>query len=367
MGSNAQKLCSDDLIFEILTRTSLRTLDTCKCVSKNWYNLIYESDFKPTYCHRTNNLAGYFIQNRDDNISLFVEMPEKDNKNSNKIDKFPNDIKILASCNQGLLYCINERTCRYYVCKPATRQWQPLPNPKLGYLANAVAIMVLGSTPLRYKIICLYDNIYNPVTRAEIFDSKCWSWRRLRNIDRRWNDITLSFYPAIRVGKSVHWLTEHPSRGVHTVLSFHEPDESFARFSLSQSSKRLVNYKGKLGVIKSLEKYPDRVMQLWVKYNDRWTLEMVVSLSRIIARNLKWPRLIDFYDTDIVFIESGSEGLFYKLEDRSVRKVFKVSLDKIRYRNVFFEFRSDWEPVDLRGGRLLSYIRRLSIKTLMCS
>ncbi|KAL3619419.1 hypothetical protein CASFOL_036989 [Castilleja foliolosa] len=166
MGSDDQKLCSD-VILEILT---LKTLDTCKCVSKKWNNLIYESNFKSTYRNRTNNLVGYFIQ--------------------------------------------------------SSKQW-----------TNCIPVFV-----------------------------------------------------------------------------------------------------------EMLEK--DKVMELWLKGNDGWTLEMAVSLSSLIGRNL---HPIDFYDADIVFIESDWEVVFYKLEDRGVIRKVELGRDFEDGRNKHFEFRSDWEPVDLRG------------------
>jgi len=50
-----------DVAFEILTRTSLETLDACRVVSKTWNVMTYESSFMQSYCHRTNNISGYFL------------------------------------------------------------------------------------------------------------------------------------------------------------------------------------------------------------------------------------------------------------------------------------------------------------------
>lgn len=44
------------IIFDILTRTSLKTLDICKAVNKEWHDLIYESSFMPQFCTRTRGI-----------------------------------------------------------------------------------------------------------------------------------------------------------------------------------------------------------------------------------------------------------------------------------------------------------------------
>ncbi|KAL3649993.1 hypothetical protein CASFOL_006396 [Castilleja foliolosa] len=355
------KLCWD-MIFEILTRTSLRTLDTCKCVSKKWNNLVYESSFTPLYYNRTNNVSGYIInkltRRYDHSIYVLVTMPPDhpdDKTTGNKIDNyFPENMNILASCNQGLLCCEKHYyKTSYYVGKPTTRQWQALPNPKLRFITLGFAIMVLGSAPLRFKIIRLsyepnhklrWPGMY--ALRCEIFDSKswCWSWKQT-GLHLRCFDYS---HPAVCVGKSVYWLTDGDN-----VVSFHEPDESFEKFSLPQvvnksriNSCRLVNYKGTLGMTR-LPEERDKVMELWLRCNNNgWTLEMAVSNS-CLRRSCYPP---DFYDAAgrIVFIKTCKEAMFCKLEDAgSVRKVDLDQADRICKQ--YFQYRSDWEPVDLRG------------------
>lgn len=48
----------DDAAFEILTRTSLETLDACRVVNKTWNMMTYEPSFMASYCRRTNNISG---------------------------------------------------------------------------------------------------------------------------------------------------------------------------------------------------------------------------------------------------------------------------------------------------------------------
>lgn len=156
---------SSDIIFEILTRTSsLKTLDTCKSVNKEWQQLIYESSFMPTYLKRTNNVFGYFIQDiiKNKHVSMFVSLDQSDNV---CMERLPKNLRILATCNQGIMCCLKQidyKNCRYYACKPTTRQWQALPYPKTRYETMAIAMTVLQSSPyLRWKIIRIsYQGIF---------------------------------------------------------------------------------------------------------------------------------------------------------------------------------------------------------------
>ncbi|KAL8466552.1 hypothetical protein ACS0TY_035568 [Phlomoides rotata] len=146
-----------DVIFEILTRSSLRTLDTCKVVSKSWKQLTYDPDFMYVYCQRTRNVSGYLIRTRLHNkfVSTIVSIQSEGDCNIRIKDG--DQMKLLASCNQGI--CCYERTTyrnnQYFACKPTTQQWEPLPNPKLKYQTVGVGITVLKSTPLHYKIVRL--------------------------------------------------------------------------------------------------------------------------------------------------------------------------------------------------------------------
>lgn len=75
------------------------------------------------------------------------------------LDFLANDVQLLAASDQGLLCFMRHRykNSRFYICKPATQQLRALPNPRLRYRTEKVALVVLGSNPLRYKIIRLSE------------------------------------------------------------------------------------------------------------------------------------------------------------------------------------------------------------------
>ncbi|KAF2305737.1 hypothetical protein GH714_007922 [Hevea brasiliensis] len=115
-----------DIIFEILSRSSLKTLARCRLLSKEINSLTYQSAFLNLHCPRTKTISGYFVQ------SLRLRHP------------------------QAKVFCfvvIIGRIPRYYVCKPSTEEWQIIPNPKTRYFTEGFAMIVLKSNPLHYRIV----------------------------------------------------------------------------------------------------------------------------------------------------------------------------------------------------------------------
>ncbi|KAK6130009.1 hypothetical protein DH2020_036231 [Rehmannia glutinosa] len=238
----------------------------------------------------------------------------------------------------------------------ATRQWQALPNPKLCYETVAVAIMVLRASPLRYKIVRLskLDIVENyRMLRCEIFHSDLWTWRETQVLNLPYNEMITKYCPAVCVGNSVHWLTNHDN-----VLAFHEDDESFDKFPSPQmvndayECKQLMEYQGRLGFTCLRKK--DSTIELWwlieddpINYYHQWTKKMDLNISSL-ERSLKYPSPAGFYNAEIAFINAVYEAVFYKLQDCSVRKV-KLNYD-FWFAHEYFQFRSDLETVNLRGG-----------------
>ncbi|KAL0407872.1 UNVERIFIED_CONTAM: F-box protein [Sesamum radiatum] len=341
-----------DVVFEILTRLkSLETLDTCKLVCKGWEEMIYESSFMPLYCYRSRMLSGFFIQDMVDNkfFSMFAAIDGSTSSNV-FIARLPDDMKILASCNHGILCCVRRsgKNYRYYVCKPTTQQWQSLPNPKLRYETVSVAVMVLGSDPFRYKIVRSFKEYYT--YRCEIFDSKTWRWREVERITVRYTEIIIDSVTANNV---VYWLTSEDN-----VIAFHEADELLYKFSLPEKvvqksdlykCKRLVEYKGRLGLTFLIE---EGKMTLWPTRDSRTTewmreeKEVMVIDTENLEKHVQYPSLVGFYNAGIAFLKGFHEVVFYRFGDHE--SLSRVELDhRLRDAREVFQFRSDLEPVRL--------------------
>ncbi|KAK8523248.1 hypothetical protein V6N13_113197 [Hibiscus sabdariffa] len=108
-------------------------------------------------------------------------------------------VKILATVDEGLVFCCTRqfRGDKFYICKPSTQQSEVVPSPNPRYFTEKVGMLVLGSNPLRFKIVRLPNSMHDEVEHAqpecseagfddgchdhkryhmhyEIFDSKSW-------------------------------------------------------------------------------------------------------------------------------------------------------------------------------------------------
>ncbi|XP_057775963.1 uncharacterized protein LOC130994869 [Salvia miltiorrhiza] len=355
MGSAASTLAElpSELIFEILSRTSLETLERCKAVSKSWKHIIYESTFLPLHCQRTNSLFGYFFQD----VRHIAKFP------SALVSSAPgaaaaaainrtwtrDNRKILASCDQGILCCEREDRCRcdscnnkrFFACKPATSQWQGLPNPKLRYETDAVAIVVVRSTPLRYIIASLYNSGIMQ-HNCDIFDSEKWAWERIE-CAAPYGEIVESCRPAITTaGRFFHWLTVSGN-----VLTLDVKRRSFRCSPLpcdpACKSKVLVEYEGGLGFVCVVEEGDRREMEVWAGAERKMVVDM-----RGIERALKHAQPVELCSSTVVFLRSADGGGFYNIQNGSFSRV-EVPYELKNPKQVF-RFRSDWEIVDLKGG-----------------
>lgn len=149
-----------NMLFEILSRATLETMDTCKVVSKDLNKLLNDSWFIKIYSQRTNNIFGYFVQTHvKNNIrSTFVSIDPTLSTPSVSLKCFGEGFRILASSSQGILCCgeYENRFYKYYVCKPTTGQCVALPvgpNKWQGAVSKRVALTILKSNPLHFKII----------------------------------------------------------------------------------------------------------------------------------------------------------------------------------------------------------------------
>ncbi|KAH0700338.1 hypothetical protein KY285_015657 [Solanum tuberosum] len=386
MASSSRPLPSD-IIFKILSRTSLETLDTCKAVKKEWHDMIFESSFMPQFCANSQNISGYFVQGRffGEQVSEFVSMDGCSGNSTtttpfhlprpDELVKLPAaffvDTRIVASTMQGILCCVitlgNWRS-RFHICKPSTKQWVKLPSPKMRYFTEKVALIVLRSKPLHFKIIrlsfqaqpCHYSKLgLIRHYRCEIFDSEYWRWRQGKDI------LLSSFFepyaPAVHAAGLIYFQLCH---GQVMALNY-DGEEVFPRPSLpncpgiddtyNDGHRHIMEYKGKLGCT-CLS--PNGIM-LWVFDNGRRDWELIIKEVdiEIIKEEAKYAIPHGFYNADIALMAEGSKVFFYKLQDKS----FNLVTLKCHSLGAFFPFRSDLEPMDIRmpGATIISSTKHL--------
>ncbi|KAF3669551.1 hypothetical protein FXO38_07542 [Capsicum annuum] len=385
-SSSSNPPLPSDIIFKILTQTSLRTVDTCKAVNKEWRDLTYESSFMPQFCARSKNISGYFVQSLvkhrlDDVSEVFAEFVSMDGCSGNNTTtpfRLPIDdeqvkprrsydfrMKIVASSMQGFLCCVRtlRYNDRYYICKPTTKQWFKLPNPKTRYSTVKVALIVLRSIPLHFKIIRLSSPsiLYHHSGKklglhcycSEVFDSERWEWRQGKDLLFPRELYFDWFPPVVNANGLIYFKLNQRDNQDHKVMALnYNGEEIFPRFSLPKPPfdeyqgyypfNQLVEYKGKLG----FTHLSPKGMKLWIfeNRNHHWELKTEVDTEAVKAVT-SFPIPKGFFNEHIALLLDSYEAIFYDLQDKSINK---VKLNKCHDVQEIFPFRSDLEPVDLR-------------------
>uniref|UniRef100_A0A5B6YRJ9 F-box domain-containing protein n=1 Tax=Davidia involucrata TaxID=16924 RepID=A0A5B6YRJ9_DAVIN len=139
MECSSSDPCSD-IIFEILSPTSLKTVDRCKLVCKKWNQLTYESSFMHSLPE--NKYYIWLLHSTEKTLQVsiqFVSINESaSTSNLLSLDFLPNDVWFEAYSNQGLLCCVSWKDSYYRY-----------------YDGEKVTMVVLRSNLLHYKIIRL--------------------------------------------------------------------------------------------------------------------------------------------------------------------------------------------------------------------
>ncbi|XP_041002903.1 F-box protein At5g49610-like [Juglans microcarpa x Juglans regia] len=353
-----------DMIFEILTRLSLEDIGRCRLVSKNWNRTTYESTFMQQNCQRAKTISGCFIQCWDkyEPSPEFVSINNVSDCDPKLSLRFlPAPVKIEAATKQGILLCMNDyRTRRlripeYYVCKPSTKEWHQIPNPKTRYFTQKMAMLVLRSKPLRYKIVRFsqpkstftrYKSIWYKCYRCEIFDSETWAWKRLKDVllpDGKF----IGFEPAVSACGVLYSLMPD-----NEIFAFYEDTESWTTFELPFplckkdyfKHMKLVEYRGRLGMLCMGENF---MMQLWVMEDHDmkiWSKRETISIEAL--RDVETHTVpAAMHSTGVALMRGYSAVVFYDFKSgRPSINVCKVG----KFFDAIFPFQSDLEPVHLK-------------------
>ncbi|XVF88865.1 hypothetical protein PTKIN_Ptkin19aG0084900 [Pterospermum kingtungense] len=365
---------SSDVLLEILSRVNLKTLSKCRLLSRECNRLTYESSFMRLHCQRTKTVAGYFIQslksNRFYSTFLSIDNPGLDPQLS--LNFLPaRSVKILATVDQGLVFCVSEDDC-YYICKPSTKQWEIVPSPNLGTFTRKVGMVVIRSDPLQFKIIRLSDgheysnselDLEDSIPKipgykrfhCELFDSSTWSWNRLNDVILPWDEF-FNTKPAISAYGGLHWLTSNKEK--NNILSFYADQESWELVSLPDSlcqrgqwnSVNLAECEGKLTLICVKPEFD--FVELWIMkdfFGERvWSKRHTVNLKAFNQEN-GHSSANSFYNADTLLMIGIYIAIFYNFKNG---RFDRLELDlKHTYPNSTFFVQTNYEPIQLRQPR----------------
>ncbi|XP_026380142.1 F-box protein At5g49610-like [Papaver somniferum] len=277
-------LPNEVIVFEILTRVSLSALlHQFQWVCRDWHNCIHESKFQLIHSRRTPIASGCFFfldryaPNVSDSIRFFPfnDDPSSPPRNpSPSLDFLPSPVAIAGSSPYGSLLCcvtLDKLQTRkgipiFYICKPATREWRKIPNPKTKFINHGMRIVVTQTYPtLQYKIVRISSTSGVILEyHCEMFDSVTWAWKRLADLK------TLSWlhdtFGGVMINGCLHWITN--KRRIHVLSIEQEKWKAVIRLPRNTVESRsnrylLILIDGKIGVLIS----NNECIELWVLEN----------------------------------------------------------------------------------------------------
>jgi hypothetical protein len=211
---SVRDLCQD-VIYEVLKCSSMKTVGKYRLLSKEYNKLTYESLFTRLHSQRTNIVSGFLIQSmiRNKYQVSFVSTDAVKTHMQIPFDFLPEHVEIVSSTNQGVLLCRAHNKSCYYVCIPSIQQWQKIPNPKTRYDIIEFGLMIEKSKPLRYKIVRFSKPKFRShkefymyqCIRVELFESIIWKWKLLDEVKLP-HEESLHRMTKVSVNGSFHWV-----------------------------------------------------------------------------------------------------------------------------------------------------------------
>uniref|UniRef100_A0ACD5Y7I9 Uncharacterized protein n=1 Tax=Avena sativa TaxID=4498 RepID=A0ACD5Y7I9_AVESA len=366
-------------MFELLTRVSLDDLAACRQVSAQWRRLTYEPAFGPQHCRRRADavVSGYFVQGlaRNRYTATFVSMTQT---HPVSLDFLPCEhVRVDAvSAHRGLACCVDadaDAAARmggkassdrcYYACRPATRQWLALPNPRLRFPTAATAMVARPASAgagaaadfkiLRLSVATLRDRL-----RCEIFDSRRGVWRRSAEV-MVWPESLVAAGPATRAHGAMHWL-RWPDRltGAEDIFAFDMKSETWRLIGLPPEIEdraerwarmKLVTVEGKLCLVVIV----DDEAEVWViagygMQQERWEKKMVVRLKSLTVQEGSELVLGDLCSSEVAFFNTVYRVVWY---DFWKGKIAEVPVHHKCIQEVF-KYESDLVPWDIDENKI---------------
>ena len=264
----------DDIVINILSRLSVKSITLCKSVSKDWYRLINSPPFIKTQLiwSKENPLYivyphMYFIPN-----VYFME------GNGEIIDRIPlpacrnfSSLSMICSFN-GLICCINYASpldmtevsdLDILICNPAIQEVLVLPNGSPSIEDPSIGV-AFGPGINEYKVFRFFYAACELKVKhleCEVYSSMTESWRRIESVEHCPMDSTHVF-----VNGRVYWFIcseEHPVPG--SILSV-DKDENFREIRLPDEFSEnsfLIDLDGCLSLVVVYDEDEEK-MSIWV-------------------------------------------------------------------------------------------------------
>lgn len=264
-----------DIIMEILVRTDIESLPRLRWVCKEWRRLLSHTYMINHHHQKTKNVRGFILL--DDtfvdkykaclsyDIFFFPHPSPPLSESSPSLTFLLEPVKIEASTPHGLLLCFGLVHERYYVCKPTTQEWSPIPSPNTQNYTITMAMSVASTSPLRFKIMRISRYPRTLKFQFEVFDSdSCGMWKTIEGIGTSLDGNRSSMFSAnigVVVNGSFYWIEHKGDYQVTKVLcadlwaeelkTLELPEEVVTEDVNARSINRLSNLNGGLGLVHS--------------------------------------------------------------------------------------------------------------------
>ncbi|XP_062027645.1 putative F-box/kelch-repeat protein At1g12870 [Rosa rugosa] len=316
---------TDDVLVEILSRLSVKSLLRFMCVSKEWHALIKSSYFTTIHLERSDRKLSLVFKSKltKDGYEFAMSLLRNESTPNLSLDlsfldctiwSFRISIRVVGSSN-GLV-CLS--LFQYIVVwNPATKQFRFLPN-KTAYHRLLGFEFIQDISDYKLVSILLHDdNIF----RAKVFTRRSNCWREVKShccsplgvVCVGFSSITLTgvLYSPLQIEHRVSHLNDKTSR-----------DEVFHVIPLPESISRtsaLFSWKNSLAFLGGHEQEPD--CELWMMTEEPsattrmpWVKQLILkpsSLSRYIFGSWKDECLLwrDTNDEDLHFYDPTSQKL----------------------------------------------------------
>ncbi|KAE8665577.1 hypothetical protein F3Y22_tig00112540pilonHSYRG00050 [Hibiscus syriacus] len=333
----------------------------CRILSKECNALTYESGFMQSHIERTETLCGYLIQywSMFRLYSTFVsnDDPGKDDRklSFDFLPKKPNlEVEILAVADTGLVFCKSpdpKEQHQHYICKPTTRQWELMRSPDRYYTARKIAVSVLKSNPLCFKIVWVSHDI-EASGHCKIFDSTTWTWKRLHNLKLGKYEFFDSADGVSTQGRW-HWITR---RTTYKIRSFHLDKESWESNSVPKSCNYTASYliklaklEGKLAVI-SQRRIDAELLEIWTMDSYRtkyWSKKYTIGFGDP-KKGIGSFTAMSFYNADtLLMLDDDNRAMFYDFKKGQITRLITLDKEFECLWSVSF-VHTDYEPIQMR-------------------
>lgn len=335
-----------DILFSILKRLPLKSVLRFCCVSRYWFNVIMDPDFRNLHFFQSPTEPTVLILSQRkllrENVVSMSPLNRKDHKvhvSDNAISHMvgSHPFNLVGTCNGLLCFTSFNQGESIYVGNPITMELVTLPKPsQIASPEPCTLVYGFGFDCLtkKYKVVRIFYP--TPVQQSFIFENldthmtaevctlgAIGSWKAVQGFDRH------PFGQPVFANGAIHWVVHPrflPGRRNHRIISFDASKDEFMAtpHPIFASTFSIAELRGCLSVADIMSS----LIKVWVlkdHMTNHWEQEYIVPINQPLSLDGRFPRLISIYEQNEVLLIWLQDGL-YSYEPRTFRrKMLKIS------------------------------------------